>query len=76
MVAFGSAGLKVVLNDHKGLSQPKQFHDSMAKVADKPIECFYFSCGKGIAISEMHQKPDLNSSSLAECIRGLELLKL
>lgn len=74
MVAFGSAGLKVLLNDHKGLSQPKQFHNSMAKVADKPIECFYFSCGKD---SEREfQKPDLNSSSLAECIRGLELFKL
>lgn len=24
---LGSAGLKVVLNDHKGLSQPQQFHD-------------------------------------------------
>lgn len=32
---LGNAGLKVVLNDHKGLSQPKQSHDSMIVVAHK-----------------------------------------
>lgn len=32
---LGSTGLKVVLNDHRDLSQPKQFHNSTIVVAHK-----------------------------------------